>query len=99
MKRMCCGFDDHKMKFYALAQAVKRMTMFYQRPGMTNEEYKKHFDALWDTVRQFGGSHGSITGKAMIRIICFDHITTATTPLPNLLLMKRMSYNYKVIDT
>ena len=41
--------------------------------------------------------HGSITGKRMTRIICFDHITTATTPLPNLLLMERISYNYKVI--
>ena len=30
------------------------------------------------------GTHGSITGKTMTRIICFDHITTATTPLPNL---------------
>ena len=28
--------------------------------------------------------HGSITGKTMMRIICFDHITTATTPLPHL---------------
>jgi len=26
IKRMCCGFDDHKMKFYAIAQAAKRMT-------------------------------------------------------------------------
>ena len=58
IKRICCGFDDHKMKFYALAQAVKRMTMFYQRPGMTNEEYKKQFDTLWDTVVQFGDSLG-----------------------------------------
>ena len=59
IKRMCCRFDGHKMKFYSLAQAVERMTMFYQRPGMTNEEYKKQFDALWDTVRQFGGSLGN----------------------------------------
>ena len=29
-------------------------------------------------------THGSITGKTMTRITCFDHITTATTPLPNL---------------
>jgi len=29
------------------------------------------------------GIHGSITGKMMARIICFDHTTTATTPLPN----------------
>ena len=27
------------------------------------------------------GIHGSITGKTMIRIICFDHMTTATTPV------------------
>ena len=32
-----------------------------------------------------------------MRIICFDHITTATTPLPNRYLMKRTSYNHKVI--
>jgi len=43
------------------------------------------------------GIHGSITGKTMMRIICFDHITTATIPLPNLYLMKRTSYDYKVI--
>ena len=45
------------------------------------------------------GIHGSITGKTMTRIICFDHITTATTPLPNRYRMKRTSYNYKVIYT
>ena len=33
----------------------------------------------------------------MTRIICFDHITNATTPLPNLLLMKRMSSNNGII--
>ena len=29
--------------------------------------------------RGYMGTHGSITGKTMTRIICFDHITTATT--------------------
>jgi len=42
-----------------------------------------------DTIQNMG-IHGSITGKTMMRIICFDH-TAATTPLPNLYLMKRMS--------
>jgi len=32
---MCCGFDEHKMKFHALAQAIKRVTMFYLLPGMS----------------------------------------------------------------
>jgi len=43
----------------------------------------------------------AITGKTMMRIICFDHITTATTPHRNLYLMERTSYryNYKVIYT
>jgi len=36
-----------------------------------------------DTIKNMG-THGSITGKTMMRIICFDHITTATTPLSNL---------------
>ena len=56
IKRACCGFEAHKMKYYALSQAVKKLTMFYQRPGMSNEEYKRQFDALWDMVIQFGGS-------------------------------------------
>ena len=42
------------------------------------------------------GTHGSITGKTMMRIKCFDHLTTATTPLPNRYRMKRTSYNDKV---
>jgi len=29
------------------------------------------------------GVHGSITGKMMTCIICFDHIAIATTHLPN----------------
>ena len=36
-----------------------------------------------DTIQNMG-IHGSITGKTMMRIIYFDHITTATAPLPNL---------------
>ena len=36
------------------------------------------------TTIQNRGVHGPITGKAMMRIICFDHITTATTPIPSL---------------
>ena len=51
-----------------------------------------------DTIQNMG-THGSITGKTMMRIICFDHITTATTPLPNRYRMKRTSYNHKVIYT
>ncbi len=45
------------------------------------------------------GIYGSIAGETMMRIRCFDHITTATisTPLPDL--MKRMSHKYKVIYT
>jgi len=35
-----------------------------------------------DTIQNMG-IHGSITGKTMMLIICFDH-TTATTPLQNL---------------
>jgi len=48
-------------------------------------------DVIDREVREEAGSskisathNGSITGKTMTRIICFDHITTATTPLPNL---------------
>ena len=46
-----------------------------------------------DNTIQNIGIHGSITGKTMMRIICFDHITSATTPLPNRYRMKRTSYN------
>jgi len=65
------------------------------------EEQKKlklrqHALEIPEDTTQNMGIHGSITGKTMMRIICFDHITTATTPLPNLHRMKRTSYNYKI---
>lgn len=44
IKRTCYGFD--KVKFCALAQAIKRTTIFYQRAGMSNEEYNKKFDVF-----------------------------------------------------
>ena len=50
IKSVCCGFEVHNMKFYALSQAIKKLMMFYQKPGMHNEEYKRQFEALWDTV-------------------------------------------------
>jgi len=50
IKRMCCGFGEQKMKVYALAEAIKRVAIFCQRPRMSNEEYKIHFDALRDTA-------------------------------------------------
>jgi len=40
---------------------------------------------------------GSKTGKMIARIICCDHITTITSPLPNQYSMNMKSYNYEVI--
>jgi len=51
-----------------------------------------------DTIQNMG-IYGSITGKTMMLIICFDHVTTATTILSNLYRIKRTSNNYKVIYT
>ena len=46
-------------------------------------KYIRHaLEILQDTIQNMG-THGSITGKTMMRN-SFDHITTATTPLPNL---------------
>ena len=56
IKSVCCGFEAHEIKFYALSQAIKKLMMFYQKPGMHNGEYKRQFEALWDTLAQFGGS-------------------------------------------
>jgi len=36
-----------------------------------------------EDIIQNMGIRGSITGKMITRIICFEHITTATTPLSN----------------
>ena len=59
------------MKFYAMSQEIKKLMMFYQRTGMGNEEYKRQFDALWDTVEQFGGSvanHPDLIAASAIEI-------------------------------
>jgi len=50
---------------------------------ITNRGEAKAGLSTYYTIQNMG-THGSITGKTMTRIICFDHITTATTPPPNL---------------
>ena len=45
--------------------------IFYQSPGMGNEEYKRQFEALWDTVEQFGGlvaNHPDLIAASAIKI-------------------------------
>ena len=49
--------------------------------------FLENLQSVCKDIIQNMGIHCSITGKTMARIICFDHITTATPPLPNLLLM------------
>jgi len=56
IKQNCCGFEAHKMKYYALMQAMKKLIYFYQKPSVSNEQYKEEFEALWDAVGKFGGS-------------------------------------------
>ena len=56
IKNISCGFDAHKMKYYDLTQVIKLFVMFYQGKSMINEDYKERFEALCDTVEQFGGS-------------------------------------------
>ena len=29
IKKVCCGFKSHKMKFYVLTQATKKLVMYY----------------------------------------------------------------------
>ena len=45
---------------------------------------------------EYGNSYFS-NREMMTRIICFDHIISATTPLPKVYLMKRTNYSYEVI--
>ena len=67
--RLLC-FDTH------LPQSVPLVTL-------SNHTRQHALEIPEDTIQNVG-THGSITGKTMTRIICFDHITTATTPFPNL---------------
>ena len=41
--------------------------------------------------------NGSIAGKMITRILYFDYITTAITPLPKQWLIKRENNNYELI--
>ena len=54
--------------------------MFYQSPGMGNEEYKRQFEAWWDTVGQFGGSvsnHPDLIAASAIEIAADNNRVTA----------------------
>jgi len=55
-----------------------RRVQFIRR---TKEAASQHALEMPEDIIQKMGIHGSITGKMMARIICFDHTTTATTLL------------------
>jgi len=58
---------------------------FISEPTGTDKlQLRQHAQEIAEDTIQNMGIHGSITGKTMTRIICVDHITTATTPPPNL---------------
>ena len=58
VKRISCGFDAHKMLYYAVAQSIKKVILYRQDQRMDNAVFKEEFDALWQTVEQFGGNLG-----------------------------------------
>jgi len=73
-------FSSFKENVLSNKNCESTITMTFTQCGKIYFEYMIRPE---DTIQNMG-THGSITGKTMTRIICFDHITTATTPLPNL---------------
>ncbi len=62
------------------SEPMIRRVQFIRR---TKEATRQHLLEMPEDIIQNMGSHVSIIGKMMRRFICFVHITTATTPLPN----------------
>ncbi len=58
VEKICVGFDDHKQDVYNLVQALKTLFLYTQSEKESNEEYRRNFRSLWDTVEAFGGSPG-----------------------------------------
>ena len=56
IKRVCCGFQAHKQRTYALAQAIVLLATSVQEFNESPEDFYRNFDAKWGMIEQFGGS-------------------------------------------
>lgn len=56
IKRVCCGFEAHKQRTYAVAQAIVLLATTIQEYNESPEDFYRNFDAKWSMIEQFGGS-------------------------------------------
>jgi len=66
IKAISCGLEQTQEPMFGLAELIKKMMLFYQKPEVSNDDYKKQFEALWDSITEQGGSltnHPGPVGK------------------------------------
>jgi len=61
---------------------IRRLQFIRKRQKLLLSQRVMVMSGARDISRNMG-AHGSITWKIMTRVICFNYITIATTPLPN----------------
>jgi hypothetical protein len=62
IKAVCCGFQSHRQRTYAVAQAIVLLCTTMQENHESIDKYYENFTSRWDMLEQFGGSLGYQTG-------------------------------------
>ena len=58
-----CKFETITQPFWALHQAKKKLSLFWQGKGVSLEEYRGDFDAYVATIESYGGTIGYEEGQ------------------------------------
>ena len=56
IKAVCCGFQAHQQRVYAVVQAIILLATTMQENNDSIESFYRNFTANWDMIEQFGGS-------------------------------------------
>jgi hypothetical protein len=69
IKAVCCGFQTHRQRTYAVAQAIVLLCTTMQENNESIDSYYTNFTSRWEMLEQFGGSLGYQTGLVADRAI------------------------------
>jgi hypothetical protein len=69
IKAVCCGFQAHCQRMYAVAQAIVLLCTTMQENHESIDSYYTNFTSRWEMLEQFGGSLGYQTGLVADRAI------------------------------
>jgi hypothetical protein len=81
IKAVCCGFQAHRQRTYAVAQAIVLLCTTMQESNESIDSYYQNFTSRWTTLEQFGGSIGYQPGLIADRALAIAEAAGRNDPI------------------